>query len=52
MRCSKVAAYSITWSAMGSGLPGAILSSGGYDFTSGEQSDGRKARSRPFVDWP
>jgi acetyl esterase/lipase len=26
----------------GSGLAGAILSSGGYDFTGGEQSDGRK----------
>jgi acetyl esterase/lipase len=27
----------------GSGLAGAILSSGGYDFTNGEQSDGRSA---------
>jgi acetyl esterase/lipase len=27
----------------GSGLAGAILSSGGYDFTKGEQSDGRSA---------
>jgi acetyl esterase/lipase len=30
------------WGPQGSGLAGAILSSGGYDFTSGEQSDGRK----------
>lgn len=29
--------------AKGSGLAGAILSSGGYDFTAGEQSDGRTA---------